>query len=481
MLRARRPWGLRARLTILYALFFALLVIGLGWLFRQTLRNILQRDAETMVAEEWAAAKGYLDIRDGKVGWAYDRNDPEVARAVQTAQTVFLLADENGAALQQSDAFRALGVSADDLRAWLTATAPRDRVRRDRLGVLYLIRSGTHVAQNRKYLFAVGRSLEANERVLAEFTRTYFAGIPILVLAVAALGWFMAGRALAPLNQVAQAARSLSSENLRVRLRRRGAGDELDDLIDAFNSMANRLENSFTQVRQFSMDASHELRTPLTAIRSQLEVALITATSQDQFREAIHTAIEDVDQLSHVVKALMQLAQAESGQVTIAREPVDLRELTSKVVEQFQLPAEAQELQLDTSLSESEIIGDRVQLQRMISNLLSNALKYTPRGGRVSVELHSTAGGVNLVVADTGRGIPADHLPHIFDRFYRVPEANRSPERGLGLGLSFVNWIARVHSGRIEVESEPGRGSRFTAIFPAERARPPEAPAPPDM
>ena len=291
MARARRPWGLRARLTFLYALFFALLVIGLGWLFRQTLRSILQRDAEAMVAEEWAAAKGYLDLKDGKIGWSYNRNDPEVARVVQNAQSVFLLTDEGGAPLQISETFRGLGIENPELRRWLEAPGPQDRVRRDRQGVLYLIRSGVHVAGNRRFLFALGRSLEANERILAEFTRTYFTGIPILVLAVAGLGWMMAGRALTPLHQVAQGARSLSSENLRVRLRRRGAGDELDELIDAFNSMANRLESSFTQVRQFSMDASHELRTPLTAIRSQLEVALITATSPEQFRETILTAI----------------------------------------------------------------------------------------------------------------------------------------------------------------------------------------------
>lgn len=466
--RGRGPWGLRARLTVLYALFFAILVIGLGWLFRQTLRTILQRDAEALIAEDWAASKGYLDIQDGRAGWAYDRNDPEVARLVQKAQSAFLLAGEKGDPLQVSDTFRGLGVSASELLEWRSPPAPKNVVRRDRNGVLFLIRAGPHLAERRRFLFAIAHSLQTNERIVDEFTRTYFVGIPLIVLAVLGFGWLMAGRALLPLRQVADAAASLSGENLGVRLPKRGAGDLIDNLIGSFNEMAGRLESSFTQIRQFSADASHELRTPLTAIRSQLEVALLTADTREEYRNAIVAAIEDVDHLSHVVKALLQLSQAESGQVAIARDPVDLRELTSKVVEQFQLPAEAQQIRLDASLEAGIVTGDRVQLERLISNLLSNAVEHTPRHGRISVELRRREGEVSLAVADTGRGIASDHIPHIFDRFYRVPRADRTAANsGLGLGLSFVSWIARVHSGRVEVESEPGRGSRFTAVFPA--------------
>lgn len=464
----RRPLGLRARLTLSYALFFALLLLGVGWLFRQTLRNIQLRDAEALVAQDWAAAKGHLAIRKNTIYWTHDREDQEVERVIKNLQTVFLLAESDGHPLLMSESYRSLAVEESEVLQWLNASTPQDRLRRGRDGVLYLVRSGPHLADQQRYVLSIGRSLEANERVLSQFTQTYFTGIPLMLLGVAGLGWLMAGRALAPVKDVARAAGALSGENLGVRLAKRGAADELDELVSAFNNMADRLESSFTQVRQFSVDASHELRTPLTAVRSQLEVALITAKTPEQYREAIMTAIEDVEQLSLVVKALLHLAQAESGQVVLTREPVAMRELVGRVAEQFQFPAEAEGIHLETELEDCTVVGDRVQLQRMISNLLSNALKYTARQGGVTVTLRRSEGGsVDLSVSDTGVGIAAEHIPHIFDRFYRVHEASRSGERGLGLGLSFVSWIAKVHAARIAVSSEPGRGTRFTISFPA--------------
>ena len=465
----RRPLGLRMRLTLLYAGFFALVLIGAGWLFRQTLRSILYRDAEAILEEEYAAAKSYLKVDDGQPRWAFDRTDAEETRVVQNLQRVILLTNGSQKVLQISDEYRELNIDIDELWQAVASRSPVSRLKRDRKGVLFLIRSGLHQGS---LMLSVGRSLESTERVLAEFTRTYVAGVPLLVLAVAALGWVMAGRALSPLNTVSQTARAITSEKLDLRLERRGADDELDQLIDAFNAMVDRIESSFTQVRQFSIDASHELRTPLTAVRGQLEVALFTAKTPDQYRESIMTAIEDVDQLSQVVKSLLHLSQFESGQVELTRAPVDLGGLVSKVMEQFHLPAEAEGIGLECRTEPAYVTGDKLQLQRLISNLLSNALKFTPSGGRVKVEVRREGELVKLVVADTGCGISAEHLPHIFERFYRVQDAGRTPERGLGLGLSFVSWIARAHHARIDVDSHPGQGTRFTVAFAAQPAMP---------
>ncbi len=460
-----RPLGLRPRLTLLYVGFFAVLLIVRGWMFRETLTGILHRDAEALLGEEYAAAKLFLKADKGVAVWTFDQTDPDETRVAHGLQRVLLLADESNKVLQISDEYRDLDADVASIReSVMTAKAPITRSIRGRSGTLYLVRSGLHQGS----LLSVGRPMGSDERVIFEFTKSYYTGLPLAILTVAALGWVMAGRALSPLNTVSQAARTVTGSNLGVRLRRRGADDELDHLIDAFNAMVDRLESSFIQIRQFSAEASHELRTPLTSVRGQLEVALFTAKTPEQYREAIMTAIEDVDQLSDVVKALLHLSQAETGQVVLAREAVELGALVEKVIEQFHLPAEAQETKLTCRAQSAVITGDRVQLQRLISNLLSNALQFTPPGGRVDVEVAAKGDSVDLVVADTGCGIAPEHLPRIFDRFFRAPESHgRTWEKGLGLGLSFVNWIAKEHQARISVESRVGEGTRFTVRFPA--------------
>jgi len=280
----------------------------------------------------------------------------------------------------------------------------------------------------------------------------------------------MMGRALTPVKNVAQAAARISGSNLSLRIPASESGDELDYLTHTFNRMIERLEASFRQMKQFSADVSHELRTPITAIRGQLEVALFTAKTTEQYREAMFNALQDIDRLSQIVRALLLLSQAESGQVVLQKSRLDLCEVAQDLVEQFQIPAEEAGVRLTSDLpAECPAEVDRVQIERLITNLLSNAIKFTPKGGSVRLALNPTPEHIEIVIEDTGRGIAPEYLPHIFDRFYRVPGAGAaaSPEQGLGLGLSFVAWIAKAHDGKIDVDSAPGRGTRFTIILPA--------------
>jgi signal transduction histidine kinase len=251
-----------------------------------------------------------------------------------------------------------------------------------------------------------------------------------------------------------------------LQIRKRGADDELDRLIDSFNQMSGRLKASFDQMRQFSTDVSHELRTPLTAIQGQLEVALFTATRKEQLQEAIENALQDVERLSNLVRALLLLSQSESGQIPMNKTLLDLGQLIDELVDQFQIPAEAHNIRLEALHQEPvSCEADRTQLERVVTNLLSNAIKYTPSGGWVRATAENAGSNVRLIVEDSGVGIPDSHLPHIFDRFYRVPDPN--PEKGLGLGLSFVAAIVRAHGGEIHVDSGVGRGSRFEVTLPA--------------
>lgn len=464
--------GLRFRLALSYMMFFALLLIMLGVVFRETLAGLQERHEENVLDEEWAAVKGYLQF--GPIGpyWFYDKEDPDEAFAVERLRRIFLLTDSEGHRLQYQG-YDALGFDSPDyIKSILKqgARAKDIRVKTDNKGVAYIIRSGTLLDPNRQnkfpYYLAIARATGDESHLLQDFTFRYLIIVPVAILVSGLLGWFVARRALAPVNSVAEIAQRVTHSNLKTEIPLRGAGDELDRLIEAFNKMIERLSLSFTQIRQFSTDVSHELRTPLTIVRGQLEVALMTATSPEQYREAMVNALEDVERLSNIVRALLMLSQAESGQLILKKTEIDFVEVVRNLVEEFQIPAEAQGVRLEATFPQAcPISADRIQIERLISNLISNSIKYTASGGHVQVGVLCEDGRATLSVSDNGVGIAPEHLPHIFDRFYRVPSSD--PEKGLGLGLSFVAWIVKAHGGTIDVKSELNRGTEITVTFPA--------------
>jgi heavy metal sensor kinase len=464
--------GLRFRLTLSYVLFFTVLLGIIGVLFRGTLQLEMDGDSRATLEEEWGAAKGYLHFDKGIPIWVADSTDPEEAYIVERLRHVYMLADEKGKVLEHSQTYDSIGLdSPQEITRILSLPQPEVHIRRDADGVPYMIKAG-YIRGDRGHLFffALGRAIDANERTVNNFMRQYyFLLMPGAIFVTGLLGWALAARAIRPLNLVAAAAQEITSSKLSVKIPRRHANDELDNLIDSFNRMTARLGHSFEQIRQFSTDVSHELRTPLTAIRGQLEVALFTAEKADQFRDAMVNALEDVEKLSSIVRALLLLSQAESGQLALQKAPLDLADVAADVVDQFQIPAEEKGVKLTAVLDPGWIASvDRTQFERLISNLLSNAIKYTPKGGKVNVSVgrDGAEGWIRLVVEDTGVGVPAENLPHIFDRFYRVRSAETSAVQGLGLGLSFVAWIVSAHEGTIHVESTPGEGSRFTVRLP---------------
>jgi heavy metal sensor kinase len=483
-LRAREWWtrrSLRFRLTLSYVVFFTLLLGVLGVVFNLTLTYTLDGRMREILDEEWGAVKGYIKVEDGQPSWFYDSDDPEEELIVDRLRRILLFADSDGKVLEVAPGYVPLGVDPPEaIRAALRSGQVSYTIREWLNGEKVMVRSGVLKSGGRTFYLAVGRRLADNQTIPDEFTWNYFAILPVVILATSLLGWFMASRALQPLEEVAGAAQKVSHSNLSLRVPTRGSDDELDRLITTVNSMVERLEQSFEQISRFSTDVSHELRTPLTAIRGQLEVALFTAKSPEQYREAILNALQDVERLSQIVRALLLLSQAESGQLTLQKTAVNLTALVHDVVDQFQIPAEEAGIRLRADLpDECPVEVDRVQMERLISNLLSNAVKYTGQGGQVRVRLDRAPGGViELTVEDTGEGIATHHLPYIFDRFYRVHPADPSPEKGLGLGLSFVAWIAKAHGGSVDVRSEEGKGSRFIVRLPEGKVAAPFAEAP---
>ncbi|MBL8174263.1 MAG: HAMP domain-containing protein [Bryobacterales bacterium] len=461
--------GLRFRLTLANGIFLVGLLVFLGLFFRGVLSLILDNQIRDILDEEWYAVKGYLIIHRGEPEWRYDPEDREEELIVKRMQQVFFLADAKGRKITASETFLDLGLVAEpDVVAALASKQPYWLEKRSSAGELFRIRGGMFVDDdNKAYFVAIGRSKAASEAILAEFTRDYQRLLPAFILSGCLLGWLVAGRAIRPVHELARTAERVSGDNLSLRIPSRGSGDELDNLIRTFNSMVERLESSFQMTRQFNADVSHELRTPLTAIRGQLEVALFTAKTKEQYREAMINALEDVERLSQTVRAMLLLSQAEGGQLALQRTVFDLAEVTRDIVDEFQIPAE--EARVEVVCESDSAVGieaDRIQIERLLNNLLSNAVKYTPSGGKVVARVNSRGEEVVLEVEDTGMGIGADHLPHIFDRFYRVPGASKE-KQGLGLGLSFVAWIVKAHGGSIQADSAVGKGTRFTIVIPA--------------
>jgi heavy metal sensor kinase len=487
--------GLRFRLTLSYALLFTVLLTFVALLFRESLDTLLNQGVENRLDGEWKALKGYLRIEpdsefDNRLtaAWYYDLEDPDETTIVLDLRKIYMVADQNGNVIADwktkqpavSTAYEDLGIDKPaDVKTrlqaalksprspsffWLDRKTPAGEPVKIRWGVVYAEGHGA------PFYAAIGASYADSARILQQYTWIYVGIIPAALILGSMLGYFMAGRALTPVLEVARAAQRITGSNLSLRIPSRQAGDELDYLILTFNRMIERLEATFQQMKQFSADVSHELRTPITGIRGQLEVALFTAQTTDQYREAMFNALQDIDRLSQIVRALLLLSQAESGQLVLQKSRLNLGVVVEDLVEQFQIPAEAAGVRLVAGPSEEcPASVDRVQIERLLTNLLSNALKFTPEGGEVRVEVAREPGGARVVVEDTGRGIPTEHLPHIFDRFYRVPGKGTAPapEQGLGLGLSFVAWIVKAHNGTIEVDSTPGKGTKFTVHLPA--------------
>jgi len=495
----RASRGLRFRLTATYAGLFVVLLVGAVWLARTQLSGNLDTLATESLDEDWTALKGSIlriepagDSGENEAWWQYDKDDPDETTFVLDIKKVLLITDSRGQVIQDHETQEpAESTIYQDLtpdrpadiqqrvRQWVKASKPGQAGRpfwmqkRDSKGNLYLIRAAVMWDEHRRapYYVALGTSLVKNEEILRRYSVMIFAGvIPGATLLGWLVGWLVAGRALTPVRDVAQAAQRITGSNLGLRIPSRHAGDELDYLILTFNRMIERLEASFRQMKQFSADVSHELRTPITGIRGQLEVALMTAGTTEQYREAMFNALQDIDRLSQIVRALLLLSQAESGQLALLKTRLDLGLVLEDLAEQFQIPAEGAGVRLSAECARSCFVdADRVQIERMVTNLLSNALKFTPEGGEVRLRAQPLDGSVEVVVEDTGRGIPAKDLPHIFDRFYRVPGSGTAPapEQGLGLGLSFVSWIVKAHNGVIAVRSAPGEGTRFTITLPA--------------
>lgn len=337
-------------------------------------------------------------------------------------------------------------------------------------GRLMLIGTPTRTASG-DYLVEVGVSEEPVEAARGRMLALLGVLLPALLLCAAGGGYLLVGRALRPVDRLSQTAEQMSLQDLTFRLPVESSGDALERLAISFNNMLSRLRDSVQTSRRFLADASHELRTPLTIVKGELqELASGAEPAAAELKERVGSVLEEVARLENLVSGLLVLSRLDAGETQQKRVSVDLSELARSTAEQMRLLAEDRGIEINLSeLGTAAVRGDRARLKQIIVNLLDNAIRFTPRGGRVTLRTSADAAASVLEVSDTGAGIPATAISHVFDRFYRVDEARSRDDGGAGLGLSIVKSICSMHGAEVDVESEFGRGSRFRVRFPADR------------
>jgi heavy metal sensor kinase len=285
---------------------------------------------------------------------------------------------------------------------------------------------------------------------------------------VAALAaWWLSVFALRPLSVLATAAREIDVRTLERRLPTRNVRDELEDVTVAFNDTLARLDHSVGEMRQFSAALAHELRTPLAALRGEIELALRRSGSNDPQRSTLASQIEELDRLARLIDQILTLARAESGQIRLTFVPVDVGALAASLVEQLEPVAQARTIDLRCEQTGTVVVNaDAGWLQRLLLNLLDNAIKFTKEGGHVVLRVTRDAGRARIDVRDTGIGMSPDETSHVFERFFQADPARTSGNDGAGVGLSLVKWIVDRHEGSIAVNSRVGEGSTFTVLLP---------------
>jgi heavy metal sensor kinase len=276
----------------------------------------------------------------------------------------------------------------------------------------------------------------------------------------------LARRSLSPIGYIASKTRSITSKNLSERLTVRGTGDEMDDLIRTINEMIAGLENSFKRMAEFTADTSHELKTPICAMRGEAEVLLSKERKAEEYQEGLVHFIEEFDHLNQMINDLILLSKSDTTHVELTMTPLRLDLLIKDLCNLFQVLAEQKNIALEMgTLQEVTVIGNKIRLQQLFTNLIDNAIKYTSQGSiRVTVERNE--GAVLVKIKDTGMGIPKEEQEKIFKRFYRVDKSRSRETGGVGLGLSIAEWVVHAHHGRIEVESKLDRGSAFKVYLP---------------
>jgi heavy metal sensor kinase len=330
--------------------------------------------------------------------------------------------------------------------------------RREKVRILYAMLSPRIILQ-------IGVAMESYSHFLDAFQRIFIATMAFLIVLAAGGGWFMARRAVSGVEAVTQTAQKISEGTLEERVPVKARGDEIDTLAVTFNKMLDRIQALLAEIKEMSDNMAHDLRSPIARIRGAAEVTLTSGKTLSEFENMAASTIEECDRLLDMINTMLMISKTESGVDKFFGKDMDLTGIVHQACELFGPTAEDMKVSLNCDISEGiHLIGNTPMIQRMLSNLLDNAIKYTPAGGMVNITVYEKNAQVFVTIRDTGIGISPQDLPRIFERFYRCDQSRS--QAGVGLGLSLARAIARAHGGDIAVVSALNQGSTFTVTLP---------------
>ncbi len=477
IIRSLWPPGIRLQLMLWYTLVFATLLFCTGAIFYKHLENSLEASLDTTLQIRAQQIAGGITFRNGKItilditgqlpGFDTDTEDERPSQVDVDYGVLVRVLNARGVTLYETPAFHALLAPSASVTQPLHGVPWQGTISSEggeevRLYSRALTDDGRTFA-----VVQVGQTLEDIHDTLHDLAEELLV-VGFLVLVACAIGsYVLAARSLAPIRRLTEIARRIKAGDLHQRVPVPRARDDVQFLASTLNEMIDSLDQAFTRQRRFVADASHELRTPVAVIRSKTDLALSQAGTQQDYVTVLQEINAEAERLGYLISDLLALARGDEGKTIFDREPVRLDRLIEAVAANAEALAAEHEVALEVQAQDPvTIIGDEARLIQVVMNLLENAIFYTNPGGSVKLAVERQQDQARVEVSDTGIGIPPEHLPHIFERFYRVDPARTRTAESSGLGLAIVEWVVRAHGGSVTVESRVGQGSCFTVILP---------------
>jgi heavy metal sensor kinase len=478
--------SLRFKLTLWYVLILGILLISFSSFLYFTLSKSLHRDVDNKLRSlaELIASESSSPL--SKFGFGNIDRALETSMNLKPIGKFIQVLDESGNIGRKSDNLKnvQLPISLNALKnasKGITTFETHLSVGNTPLRIITF-----PVIENNQInkIVQIASSLEEVEDALNTLFIILIITVPLALMVASLGGQFLAHKALKPVDNITQTARIITSQNLNQRISPPKVKDEISRLIDTFNEMISRLDQSFRQIKQFSSDVSHELKTPLTILKGEIEVLLRKERASQEYQQTLKSNLEEINRMSQIVEDLLLLSKADIGEVRLNKEDINLTEILNEVVVQMERLARSKGLSLSVSnhLQDIHILGDALRIRELFINLIENGIKYTEQGGSIHITLQKENGPsmgshsgwgegekgefAKITISDTGIGIAKNDQERIFSRFFRVDKARSREEGGSGLGLSICKWIVEAHQGEIIVESELGKGSSFIVKLP---------------
>lgn len=323
------------------------------------------------------------------------------------------------------------------------------------------------IDRNPVAIITIAYTVDEVQKTLRDLFSFFMFSIPLILLFSLGGGIFLTKITLSPIDKITKTANEITAKNLKMRLSLPPTNDEFSRLIETLNRMISRLEKSFNQIKQFTSDASHELRTPLTILRGELELALNSDRTVEEYQEVIASALDEVLRMSKIIDSLLELTRADTGQTKMQLKNGNFSNLLNDLIEETEILAMEKNIEIISNVAENVVFYyDEIRMTQAIFNILDNAIKYNKLNGKIYIELYDRGTYIELSVKDTGYGIDGMELGNIFNRFYRIDKSRGGQIKGTGLGLSIVKWIVESHNGKIYVESEVNKGTNFIIMLP---------------